>query len=298
MVRILVTGGCGFIGSNFVRHLKRMHPDDRITVLDKLTYAGNKKNIEGVSFAKGDICDKQIVSKAARGTDIIVNFAAESHVDRSIADAGPFLLTNYIGTSVLLDCAGDALFVQVSTDEVYGSIEQGSSDENSRLNPSSPYSASKAAADLLIGSFIRTHNARAIIVRCSNNYGPFQHTEKLIPLAITNALQGKRIPLYGDGRNVRDWIYVEDCCSAIDLVIHKGKAGETYNIGAGNERENIAVVRQILKLLHKDNLIEFAAERKGHDRRYSMTCNKIRSLGWAPKMPFDEGLARTASWYR
>uniref|UniRef100_A0A7V4CNK4 dTDP-glucose 4,6-dehydratase n=1 Tax=Fervidobacterium pennivorans TaxID=93466 RepID=A0A7V4CNK4_FERPE len=311
---VLVTGGAGFIGSNFIHYLVEKHPSYRVVCLDKLTYAGNLANLKGIlgrdnfRFVKGDICDKELVYQIfeEERPDMVVNFAAESHVDRSIENPDIFLKTNVIGTQVLLDACrkyGVRRFHQISTDEVYGDLPLDRPDlkftENSPLKPSSPYSASKAAADLLVLSYHKTYNIPVTISRCSNNYGPYQFPEKLIPLMIINALQDKPLPIYGDGRNVRDWIHVRDHCEAIDLILHKGKEGEIYNVGGNNERSNIEVVRTILKEIGKsESLIKFVKDRPGHDRRYALDITKIKEeLGWAPSISFEEGLKSTIKWY-
>lgn len=308
-MKLLITGGAGFIGSNFIRHMIQQHPDWDITNLDKLTYAGNLENLKEVEqspryrFIKGDIADRELVDRLLQEKfDAIINFAAESHVDRSILDASPFLETNIRGTQVLLEGArkyGIKRFIQVSTDEVYGSIENGSFTERSQLHPSSPYSASKAAADLLCLAYHKTYGTSVIITRCSNNFGPYQFPEKFIPLVITNAIEDKPIPVYGDGLNVRDWVFVLDHCRALEAVLEKGKEGEVYNIGAGNEMTNLTLVHTLLKLLGKpESLIQFVTDRPGHDRRYSLDNSKIRSeLGWKPIYSFDDALAFTVSWY-
>jgi len=303
-MRILVTGGAGFIGSNFVHYLIDKYPY-KIIVLDKLTYAGNLDNLsdirKGIIFIKGDICDRKVVSRAMRGCDIVLNFAAETHVDRSIIDAGVFVRTDILGTYTLLEEAkkqGIKRFIQISTDEVYGSIEIGSFTEESPLLPNSPYAASKAGADLLCRSYFKTYNFPVLITRSSNNYGPYQHPEKFIPVVILNALENKPIPVYGDGRNVRDWIYVEDNCQAIDIVMQKGEPGEIYNIGGGNERKNIETCKLILREIGKgEELISFVKDRPGHDRRYSVSSDKIKKLGWQPRTSFEEGLSKTIKWY-
>ncbi len=309
-MRILVTGGAGFIGSNFIKYLLEKYPYQLIN-LDKLTYAGNLENLDDVkddpryTFIHGDIADEQRVEDVFKANQItsVVNFAAESHVDRSIADAGAFIRTNVEGTRVLLDAArrhGVQKFIQVSTDEVYGSLgETGFFTEESPLNPSSPYSVSKAAADLLALAYHRTYGLPAVITRCSNNYGPYQFPEKLIPLMITNALEDQPLPVYGDGQNVRDWLHVADHCTALDLVLHRGRPGQVYNIGGHNERKNIEIVRLILRELGKpESLITFVADRPGHDRRYAIDAAKLRrELGWRPQHTFEEGLRETVRWY-
>jgi len=307
-MKVLVTGGCGFIGSNFIRLILGRYADYKVVNLDKLTYAGNIDNVkdleanENYEFVKGDICDVEIVSKIMKDVDVVVNFAAESFVDRSIDDANPFIQSNFYGTFVLLEAARNnnvKKFVQISTDEVYGSIEQGSFTETDTLEPSSPYSASKAAADLLAFSYFVTHKLPVVICRSSNNFGPYQNNEKVIPLFITNALDGTELPLYGDGLNERDWIYVEDNCEAIDLVLQKGKVGEIYNIGSGNEKKNIEITKSILVLLGKpESLIKYVDDRPGHDRRYSLNSKKISELGWNAKHSFDEALQLTVDWYK
>jgi len=311
-VRLLVTGGAGFIGSNFIRHVLHEYPDWKITNLDKLTYAGNPENLREVednpryTFVRGDIADRETVAGlvAGGGFDAVVNFAAESHVDRSILDAGPFIETNIRGTQVLLEAArqyGVRVFLQVSTDEVYGSL--GPDDppftEEHPLKPNSPYSASKASADLLCRAYYATYNVPVIITRCSNNYGPYQFPEKLIPLMIVNALNDKPLPVYGDGLNIRDWIYVEDHCRGIIAALQKGKPGGVYNFGGNAERTNLEVVRTLLTILHKrDNLIKFVADRPGHDRRYAMDISKAkRELGWRPEWNFEDGVEATVRWY-
>ena len=315
---LLVTGGAGFIGTNFIRHILHEHPDWRITNLDKLTYAGNLENLKDLEgqpayrFVKGDIADRKLVDKLlAGGFDVIVNFAAESHVDRSILDASPFIETNIKGTQVLLEAARThwlgsntqhltpKTFVQVSTDEVYGSIDSGGFTEQSTLSPSSPYSASKAAADLLCLAYFKTHHLPVIITRCTNNLGPYQFPEKLVPLAITNMLENKPVPVYGDGLNVRDWIFVGDHCRALDAVIQKGKPGEIYNVGGGNEKTNLEIIRKLLELLKKpQSLIQFVADRPAHDRRYALDCTRIsRELGWKPAYSFEKALSATVDWY-
>lgn len=311
---ILVTGGAGFIGSNFIFYLLAQHPDDRIVCLDKLTYAGNLSTLASVMdhpnfrFVKGDIVDRGLVFDLFREEkpDIAVNFAAESHVDRSIADPGVFLQTNIIGTQTLLDACrelGIARYHQVSTDEVYGDLPLDRPDlmftEETPIHTSSPYSASKAAADLLVLAYHRTYGLPVSISRCSNNYGPYHFPEKLIPLMIINALHDKPLPVYGTGENVRDWLYVEDHCKAIDLILRKGRVGEVYNIGGHNEMRNIDIVRMIVKALGKSEaLITFVADRKGHDQRYAIDPTKIHNeLGWLPETGFEDGIGKTIAWY-
>jgi len=305
-VRVLVPGGAGFIGSSYVRTRLAGHPDDTVRVLDKLTYAGRRENLEGigddrVELVEGDIADRDAVDAALEGCDAIVNFAAESHVDRSIDSPGEFIQTDVFGAFVLLEAARSAgvRHLQVSTDEVYGSIESGSFDEESPIDASSPYSASKAGGDLIVGAYHNTYGADALIVRGSNNYGPRQHPEKLIPLCILNALAGDPLPVYGDGMQVRNWIFVEDFCAGIDLVLERGEAGQAYNVGGPDELPNIEVVRTILSLTGRDeSLIEHVTDRPGHDRRYSLSSEKARGLGWEPQVGFEEGLRRTVKWYR
>ena len=304
-MKLLVTGAAGFIGSTFVRTVLDATGDE-VTVLDKLTYAGRRENLQDVEdrieFVEGGIEDRELVREVMQGCDAVVNFAAESHVDRSIADQDVFARTHVIGTSVLLDAArehGVSRYLQVSTDEVYGSIEKGTFTEHSPLNPSSPYSATKAAGDLLVSAHVHTYGIEAVICRGSNNYGPRQYPEKLIPLCVLNALAGDRLPVYGDGRQVRNWLYVEDFARAIDLVLRRGLPGEVYNVGGPDETANIDVVRRILALSERDeSLIEYVTDRPGHDRRYSLSSAKIRELGWEPSRRFSEGLQQTVDWYR
>ncbi|MFC1929556.1 dTDP-glucose 4,6-dehydratase [Chloroflexota bacterium] len=308
-MKILVTGGAGFIGTNFIHYILQTHVDWELTNLDKVTYAGNLENLQSIeehpryNFQKGDIADREVVDKLlGQKFDVIVNLAAESHVDRSIQDAAPFIDTNIRGTQVLLEAVrrnGCGKFIQVSTDEVYGSIENGSFTENSPLNPSSPYSASKASADLLCLAYYRTHQIPVVITRCTNNYGPYQFPEKLIPLVITNALEDKWIPVYGDGLNARDWIHVLDHCRALDTVVKSGNSGEIYNIAGNNEKTNLGVVQAILRYLKKpESLICFVSDRPGHDRRYAIDNTKIeQDLGWKPASVFNDTLASTIEWY-
>ena len=313
-MKILVTGGAGFIGGNFVHYMLNKYPDYKILCLDKLTYAGNLETLKPVmdnpnfKFIKGDISDREFIYKlfSEEKPDMVVNFAAESHVDRSIEDPGIFLKTNVIGTGVLMDACrkfGIKRYHQVSTDEVYGDLPLDRPDlfftEETPIHASSPYSASKASADLLVQAYYRTYKLPVTISRCSNNYGPYHFPEKLIPLIITRALADQELPVYGTGENVRDWLYVEDHCSAIDLILHKGREGEVYNIGGHNERTNLQVVKTILKELGKpESLIRFVADRPGHDRRYAIDPTKIHNeLGWLPATTFDEGIKKTIKWY-
>lgn len=312
-MKLLITGGAGFIGANYIRYVLSVHPDYHIINLDKVTYAGNLENLKdiesspGYTFIRGDICDTHVLDEV--GFDVILNFAAESHVDRSIIDAQPFLQTNILGVYNLLEIARErkCLFIQISTDEVYGSIEKGSFKEDSPLLPNSPYAASKASSDILVRAYIETHKVKAIITRCSNNYGPYQFPEKLIPLAILNAINKKNIPIYGDGLNIRDWIFVTDHCKAIDTILHNGIPGEIYNIGARNEKTNIETTQFLLKKisellnLNENELLEliiFVQDREGHDRRYSIDPSKIeQSLRWKPDVSFEEGITETIKWY-
>ena len=310
MTKLLVTGGAGFIGSNFIHYVLRNHHDWEVTNLDKLTYAGNLENLQDVEddrryrFVTGDMEERELIDEVISDQfDIIVNFAAESHVDRSIMDPSPFIDTNVKGTQVLLEGAKQykvAKFIQISTDEVYGSLgAEGKFSEESPPLPNSPYAASKAAADFLCRAYYHTYGLPVIITRSSNNYGPFQFPEKIVPLVITNALEGKPIPVYGDGLNVRDWIHVNDHCCALDVIMQKGRIGEVYNIGGSNERTNIELVRMILDIMGKpDSLIAFVADRPGHDRRYALDITKItRELGWRPNNTFEEALKDTVNWY-
>lgn len=307
MQKFLVTGGAGFIGSNYIRHLLRKNSDVSIINFDKLTYAGNLDNLRDVEnnpryrFVEGDICDAMLVDQFMAETDVVVNFAAESHVDRSIGAPDDFIRTDVFGAFVLLEAARwhrIKKFIQISTDEVYGSIEQGSFKETEALMPSSPYSASKAGADRLAYSYFVTYGLPVIITRGSNNFGPYQYPEKLIPLFVTNALENKPLPIYGDGKNVRDWIYVEDHCDAIDFLLEHGEYGEVYNIGGGNERNNLEITEMILAALHKPkSLMTFVNDRLGHDRRYSLETGKLAALGWKPKHDFKTALEFTIDWY-
>lgn len=311
---VIVTGGAGFIGSNFIFHMLRKYTDYRIVCLDKLTYAGNLSTLEPIMqnsnfrFVKGDICDRELVYKLLNEEKphVVVNFAAESHVDRSIQNPDIFLQTNVIGVGVLLDACrdlGNIRFHQISTDEVYGDLPCGEDlafNEDSPLMPSSPYSASKAAADLLVLSYYKTFGLPVTISRCTNNYGRYQFHEKLIPLMIKNAMENKKLPVYGNGENVRDWIYVDDHCSAVDMLIHRGKIGEIYNIGSHNEIKNIDLVTRLCEILNNPkSLITYVEDRKGHDRRYAVNYSKIsRELGWMPKTSFDDGILKTVNWYK
>lgn len=310
MKKILVTGGAGFIGSNFIKYMLDKYPDYKIINLDLLTYAGNLENLAEVenhphyTFVKGDICDSSLVNQlVSEGVNYIINFAAESHVDRSIEDPGVFIRTNVMGTQILLDAAlknNIDKFVQISTDEVYGSLgETGYFTEETPLAPNSPYSASKAGADMLVRAYHETFKLPVNITRCSNNYGPYQFPEKLIPLIIANAQEDKEIPVYGDGLNIRDWLHVKDHCSAIDAVLHCGKPGEVYNIGGHNEKKNIEIVKTILETLNKpESLIKFVKDRPGHDRRYAIDATKIKKeLGWEPSYSFAKGIKETIQWY-
>ncbi len=306
---ILVTGGAGFIGSNFIHYLARTQPEWRITNLDKLTYAGNLANLDGMEdhqgyrFVKGDICDPATVEPLVADANIVINFAAETHVDRSIHDAGQFILTDVYGTFVLLEAvrlkSKAKLFVQISTDEVYGTIASGSAREEDPLAPRNPYSSSKAGADRLAYSYFTTYQLPVIVTRASNNYGPRQYPEKVIPLFITNSLQDEPLPIYGDGLQVRDWLHVEDHCRGLTLLMDKGQPGETYNIGGGTELTNMELTERILALVGKPaSLIKKVSDRPGHDRRYSLDTTRLRSLGWKSSFDFDTGLAATVEWYR
>jgi len=305
--RLLVTGGLGFIGSNFIRYIVTHRSDWKIVNLDKVTYAGNPDNLRDIKknpryrFVKGDICDQKCLSGVTKEVDAVVNFAAETHVDRSIQDADCFLRTNILGTEALLEQVRKRdlkQFVQISTDEVYGSITEGSFSEDTILHPSSPYAASKAAADLMALAFRHTYGIPLLITRSSNNYGPYQHPEKLIPLAITNAIENQELPIYGAGRNVRDWLYVKDNCSAILAVLERGMVGEIYNIRSGEEKTNIEVIETILHTLNKPkSLIHYVRDRPGHDFRYSITSDKVRALGWMPRWNFLRGMKETIRWY-
>lgn len=309
-MKLLITGGAGFIGSNFVHHILREHPEDEVVVLDALTYAGNLENLREAEgnpnfrFVKGDIADPETVRPLVAECDAIVHFAAESHVDRSIMEPAAFVRTNVIGTHVLLEMAREygKRFHHVSTDEVYGALEAGDErfTEETSYDPRSPYSASKAGSDHLVRSYFHTYDLPVTITNCSNNYGPYHFPEKLIPLAITNLLEGKNVPVYGEGRHIRDWLHVEDHCRAIDLVLREGRIGETYLVGGDGERENIAVVREILTIMGEgEDRIEYVKDRPGHDFRYGIDYTKIKSeLGWEPSVTFEEGLRETIEWFR
>ncbi|NEU32291.1 dTDP-glucose 4,6-dehydratase [bacterium LRH843] len=315
-MNILVTGGLGFIGSNFLHYMMKKYSHYNFINLDIMSYAGNIENVKDLAslpnyhYIKGDICDEELVNSIVSGEknpfstiDVIVNFAAESHVDRSIKSPIDFVKTNMIGTEVLLEAArqyGVKKYIQISTDEVYGTVREGAFTEKTPLAPNSPYSASKAGADMLVRSYYKTYGLQAVITRCSNNYGAFQYPEKLIPLMVIRALEDKKLPIYGDGQNIRDWIHVLDHCSAVDLVIHYGRAGEVYNIGSNNEQKNIDVARMILSYVQKpDSLIEYVNDRPGHDRHYSIDSTKIqKELGWKPAYTFERGLKEAVDWYR
>ncbi len=309
-MKLLITGGLGFIGSNFVHYILKKYPNYQVINLDKMTYAGNPENLKDVEndqrykFVKGDICDKELVNDlvSKEKPDVIINFAAETHVDRSILEPDAFIKTDIFGTHTLLEAVrnyGIKKYVQISTDEVYGSIEKGLFTEQSDLKPNSPYSASKTGADLLVRAYFKTYELPILITRSSNNYGPWQYPEKLIPLFITNLIEGKKVPVYGDGLNVRDWLYVLDNCSGIDLVLHKGKVGEIYNIGADNEKTNKEITEIILKGLGKDeSSIEYVKDRPGHDRRYALDSTKLKKLGWKPEYNFDQAMKETIEWYK
>jgi dTDP-glucose 4,6-dehydratase len=309
MVEVLVTGGAGFIGSNFVRYALRTHADWHVTTLDKLTYAGRRENLHDVmadprhTFVHGDIADAPVSGPLVERAALVIHFAAETHVDRSIMSAGDFIRTDVEGTFVLLEAARRAKalrrFVQISTDEVYGSVATGASTETDELKPRNPYAASKAGADRLAYSYWATYDVPVIITRASNNYGPYQFPEKVIPLFVTNAIDGVPLPLYGDGRNVRDWLHVDDHCRAIDLLLEKATSGEVYNVGGGNDIANIVLTHRILDTLARPHtLVAPVADRQGHDRRYCLDTTKLRRLGWAPQVPFDQGLHDTIEWYR
>ena len=306
--RLLVTGGAGFIGSNFVRRVLERHPTMRVTVLDKLTYAGNLANLADVEGDPGSPSSRatspmtDVVDRLAADTDAIVNFAAESHVDRSIEEPDAFIRTDVYGTFVLLEAArrhGHQRYLQISTDEVYGNVPEGSSTEADALKPRSPYSASKSGGDLLVGAYFTTYGLPTLLTRASNNFGPYQYPEKVIPLFITNAIDDEPLPMYGDGQQIRDWLYVDDHCDALETVLSRGEPGETYNVGGGNELANLDLTRMILDLLDKPmTLVRRVEDRPGHDRRYSVDCSKLRALGWTPSHSFDDALRETVDWYR
>lgn len=301
----MITGGAGFIGSNFVHYIANKYDDYEITVLDKLTYAGDMENLAGlenIDFIKGDIADEVAASQAMKDADYVVNFAAETHVDKSITDPAAFVKSDVLGTHNLLELVRKydvEKYIQISTDEVYGSILEGSFKETDNIDPSSPYSASKAGGDLLVSAYYKTYGIPVMITRSSNNFGPRQFPEKLIPLFILKALHDEKLPVYGDGKNVRDWIYVEDNCAGVDTVLHKGKIGEVYNIGGGNEKNNLEITRLILEKLGKpETLIEHVTDRLGHDRRYSLDATKTKKLGWEPKWSFEDAMEKTVNWYK
>lgn len=306
-MKLFITGGAGFIGSNYVRHVLA-NSDDKVTVFDALTYAGNLSSLADVaddprySFVQGDICDREAVSAAMAGHDMVVHFAAESHVDRSIVDPDTFVRTNCLGTNVMCDVArhvGVERFLHISTDEVYGSIEDGSFVETDRLGPRSPYSSSKAGSDLIAVSYQETYDLPVIVTRSSNNFGPYQFPEKVIPLFVTNLLDGKKVPLYGDGLNIRDWIHVLDNCAGVDTVLRKGTIGEIYNIGGGNETTNRELTSMVLANMGVgEEMVEYVQDRLGHDRRYSIDCSKANALGWKPSRDLDVAIAETVEWYR
>ena len=308
-MKLLVTGGAGFIGSCFITHILNKYPDYKVINLDLLTYAGNLDNLKDIeknsnyTFVHGDICDKKLVRELISQVDCCLNFAAESHVDRSITDPDVFINTNILGTHNLLNTAKElklSRYIQISTDEVYGTLgTTGYFTENTPISPNSPYSASKASADMIVRSYFETFKQPVLITRCSNNYGPYQFPEKLIPLFISNILKDKQVPVYGDGMNIRDWLYVYDHCSAIDAVLHKGKEGEVYNIGGNNEKPNIEITKLLLKELNKpESLINYVEDRLGHDRRYAIDSSKIqKELGWSPSVTFEEGIKLTIQWY-
>lgn len=308
-MKLLITGGAGFIGSNFIRYIFNKYPDYKIINLDKLTYCGNLENLRDIennpnyAFVKGDIADGKIVDQiVSRRPEAILNFAAESHVDRSILDPQSFIKTDILGTQTLLEAAKRhqiERFIQISTDEVYGSIKEGSFTEESPLRPNSPYAASKTGADLLVRAYQQTFGLPILITRSSNNFGPYQYPEKLIPLVVTNLLEGQKVPVYGDGQQIRDWLYVMDNCAGIDFVLHHGQIGDIYNISGHNERTNLEITQIILEQLTKDeSSIEHVADRPGHDRRYSLDSTKLQKMGWHPRYEFGEAMAKTVQWYQ
>ena len=307
-MRILVTGGCGFIGANFIHLVLEKYKDVRVLNLDKLTYCGNQENLQDVanderySFVEGDICDENLVNDLVSDADVVVNFAAETHVDRSIKYPNDFLMTNVFGVKTLLEAAknkGISKFIQIGTDEVYGSVSEGLSKEEDPLKPNSPYSATKAAGDLLALSYYTTYDFPVIVVRSSNNFGPYQYPEKMVPLFVTNLVCGKKVPVYGDGANVRDWLFVKDNCRAIDAVLRSGRPGEVYNIGGGNHLSNMVMTKSILDVMGKDeSSIEYVNDRPGHDRRYALDSSKVEKLGWSPEKDFASNLKETVEWYK
>jgi len=308
-MKLLITGGCGFMGSNAIRYFLKNYPDYSIVNLDKLTYSGNPQNLRDIEddlryrFVQGDIADEKVIDDILLdGVDVILNYAAETHVDRSIHDPKAFVVTDVIGTYTLLEAARKHAvkrFIQISTDEVFGSIQEGTFTENHPFEPNSPYAASKAGADLLCRSYVKTYGLPVIVTHSCNFYGPYQYPEKVIPLFITNLIEGKKVPLYGDGKNVREWIFTQDHCCAIDTILQKGIDGEVYNIGTGDEIANIDLTQKILSLVGvSDDMIEPVADRLGHDRRYAVDSSKLRALGWQPQQSFDEGLAQTVQWYK
>lgn len=307
-MRILVTGGCGFIGTNFIRLVLEKYKDVRVLNLDKLTYCGNIENLSDIasderySFVEGDICDESLVNDLVSDADVLVNFAAETHVDRSIKYPNDFLMTNVFGVKTLLEAAknkGISKFIQIGTDEVYGSVSEGLSKEEDPLKPNSPYSATKAAGDLLALSYYTTYDFPVIVVRSSNNFGPYQYPEKMVPLFVTNLVCGKKVPVYGDGANVRDWLFVKDNCRAIDAVLRSGRPGEVYNIGGGNHLSNMVMTKSILDVMGKDeSSIEYVNDRPGHDRRYALDSSKVEKLGWSPEKDFASNLKETVEWYK
>lgn len=308
LMRLLITGGAGFMGSNFIHYVLNKYPDYKIVNLDKLTYAGNLENLRDIEknpnckFVKGDICGEKLVDSLAKDADAIINYAAETHVDRSIISPRDFVMTDVIGTETLLEAAKKhkhSRYIQISTDEVFGSIEKGKFTEESPFLPNSPYSASKAGGDLLCRAYAATYKVPIIVTHSVNFIGPYQYPEKFIPFFITNLLEGKKLPLYGEGGNIREWIYTEDHCSAIDLILHKGKIGEVYNIGTGEEKTNLEITKMILAALGKDKTsIEFVKDRPAHDWRYALDSSKLRALGWAPKYDFESALQKTIDWYK